>query len=638
MTGFTALFEQLGLHLVTWTWQAALVVLLAWGIVKLDRRNRPALRSRLWSIALVSILLLPWTPSLVASFSLTQQLKQSWHALRNRPPQPASSAAIAQEFSTVALQASTNSDSNAATVSRSARLLQFAGVVWVLGLAVACARRLNAHLEMRGIVRRAGRGLPEVLTDAPPVLLSFEVAGPMLYGCINPVILLPADILQWSTPEERLLMIQHERLHYRHNDNWRSAGAAIARTALFFHPLVHLACRELRDAREYLCDDRVLELGFEPQSYAETIIKVAVNAVARPHCGSIAFAASAVALDARVERLFQPSVAVARPVLVTLPACLLLIPAAALGFLQSPAAPAKPEPEPVVLAPQPIVSAPAVQPAAVPMRAMLPLPKPAPSGVQQANPVASEPEPFVVNVDQLKSSESSTLVLVTVHVSNSRLGFVENAGVLRASGQILTKVTAITGETVIALADSILIERPVSLPPTPESSLVFQARHELPPGLYKLDVALKDDRTGNTLMTSRRLGVRRFGTVLAASTLILGRNVEVLPPGAAPTSFQIGNFKLRPVVREEFRRDEALSFVLQIYGLSTAPATIETSIVRDGTEVRRLAENVQGASEMTMTKTLPLSDFETGDYSIQVTIIDTQTAETIRTTGQFRVR
>jgi hypothetical protein len=84
---------------------------------------------------------------------------------------------------------------------------------------------------------------------------------------------------------------------------------------------------------------------------------------------------------------------------------------------------------------------------------------------------------------------------------------------------------------------------------------------------------------------------------------------------------------------------------VQIYGLTAdaafgrpASASIETRILRNGTEVRRFYENVQNVTDLTMKKTLPLSDFESGEYSIQVTITDANSAQAVTTRGTFTVQ
>jgi hypothetical protein len=347
------------------------------------------------------------------------------------------------------------------------------------------------------------------------------------------------------------------------------------------------------------------------------------------------FAASVVALDARIERLFQPPSRVSLAALILFPALLLLMPVAALGFWQSVT------PVPIVLPLPPVPSAPqivdapplSIAAAARPGRTVPVREQPTTASFQteQTTPALE------VRVDQLKGSDPRTVVLVTVYVSNTVLNFVEDAGLMRASGRILTDVTGVDGARMRIVSNSFLVERPSQLL-KPESYTVFQVRFDLPPGLYKLDVAYEDDKTGKTLVTSNRLAVVRFPTGLATSSLILAANIEVLPSTTPSQPFHVGNFKIRPSVNGEFRRDEALNFALQIYGLSSDVATIETSIVRYGTVVRSLLENVQAASDMTITKTLSLSDFEPGNYSINVTITDARTGEVTRARADFRVR
>jgi len=77
--------ELVGQYVVSWTWQAAVVLGLVWLAVLLDRRNRPLLRYRIWSAALVGVLLLPWGPAIVASLPLTEVFKGTWTAVETAP-------------------------------------------------------------------------------------------------------------------------------------------------------------------------------------------------------------------------------------------------------------------------------------------------------------------------------------------------------------------------------------------------------------------------------------------------------------------------------------------------------------------------------------------------------------------------
>jgi hypothetical protein len=263
--------------------------------------------------------------------------------------------------------------------------------------------------------------------------------------------------------------------------------------------------------------------------------------------------------------------------------------------------------------------------------------------LQQVNAALPPAEPLAVRIDQLKVIPATTLVLMTIQIPTRELNFVAQSDFFRASGSILGRVTDISNQVVLTFEDRVEVNRPARLLDQ-QSFQVYQKAAPLPPGLYKLDVAFKDDSNGNTRVSSQQLAVQRFPEGFSATSPILARKVQVLPSGP-PGVFQIGNFKVLPNVTGQYRRDEDLNFVVQIYGLTAdaafgrpASASIETRILRNGTEVRRFYENVQNVTDLTMKKTLPLSDFESGEYSIQVTITDANSAQAVTTRGTFTVQ
>ena len=65
-------------------------------------------------------------------------------------------------------------------------------------------------------------------------------------------------------------------------------------------------------------------------------------------------------------------------------------------------------------------------------------------------------------------------------------------------------------------------------------------------------------------------------------------------------------------------------------------------ITRNGQEVKKTVEQASelsnAAAQMTLEKAVPLSDFEPGEYSIQVKVTDNLTKDIIAAPGKFTVR
>jgi uncharacterized protein (TIGR03435 family) len=100
-----------------------------------------------------------------------------------------------------------------------------------------------------------------------------SIPGPMTYGALRPVILLPLDAESWSDAALGRAMI-HELEHVRRCD-WVSQYIARFVAALYwFHPLVWIAWRRLSLEAERACDDAVLRRS-EATAYAHQLVLLA---------------------------------------------------------------------------------------------------------------------------------------------------------------------------------------------------------------------------------------------------------------------------------------------------------------------------------------------------------------------------
>src|SRR5262245_6105525 len=217
--------EQSGRFILAWSWQAFILLLTALVFVRFDRQHRPVLRERVWCTALIAVLLLPLV---IVAVSVVPWVND----IRGALPELPSFALPALDFETPSLSEETAAASFPAAVDWPDVLVRLAGLVWSAGVGVALVRRLNVFLRIRRIsvaARPDSRGrLPADadwtwLKGDPRVWLSTEVSAPMVYGWFQPAILLPADIEEWSTAEQRLAMLRHECIHLQRRDHWIAA-------------------------------------------------------------------------------------------------------------------------------------------------------------------------------------------------------------------------------------------------------------------------------------------------------------------------------------------------------------------------------------------------------------------------------
>jgi len=264
--------------------------------------------------------------------------------------------------------------------------------------------------------------------------------------------------------------------------------------------------------------------------------------------------------------------------------------------------------------------------------------------------------PFDWRADFVRVTEDAVLTPVTLQFRNKDLSWQEQDGVHTFTGHVLIKVTGINGRPAPGgyVEDSITDSIPDSLfkQRLEDGVRVYQRTIPLRPGLYKIDIVVKDVNSGNAGVTTHNLQVPRYpDDKLTLSSLILAEYVQSLPPTQVGTgAFNLAGDKVRPMVTSEFlkNRDKDVNLWFQVYNLKLDEATkkpsanVEIVITRNNQEVKRITEQssqlANAASQMTVVKSLPLADFEPGAYSVQVRVTDNLTKDIIAGQDKFTVR
>jgi GWxTD domain-containing protein len=259
--------------------------------------------------------------------------------------------------------------------------------------------------------------------------------------------------------------------------------------------------------------------------------------------------------------------------------------------------------------------------------------------------------PFDFRTDFIRVTEESVLTPITILLQNKDLAFQEKEGIQQAMVHVYGKITAINGRIAQVFEDTISQDVPTALfKQTLDNASIHQRIVPLRPGLYKLDLVLKDINSGNVGTVNARLAVPRYpDEKLSLSSLILADTIENLPSNQiASGSFILGSTKVRPNVKEEFKRDRNLNLWFQVYNLKLdegthkPSATVEMLISRNGQEVQKSVEQANelssAAAQMTLAKSLPLKEFEPGEYTVQIKVTDNLSKEIIASTQKFAVR
>lgn len=163
------------------------------------------------------------------------------------------------------------------------RCLPWLVLAWSVGVAVMAMRALAQWRNLDRIVRRWSHGCAEIDAMARGlakrfglarirVLVSERVDSPMLFGWVRPVILLPAAVVLGFPREQIELILAHEFGHLRRYDHLVNLAQTFLETVLFYHPVVHWISNDVRNEREYCCDDLVLRSSSgRTHDYARTL-------------------------------------------------------------------------------------------------------------------------------------------------------------------------------------------------------------------------------------------------------------------------------------------------------------------------------------------------------------------------------
>jgi beta-lactamase regulating signal transducer with metallopeptidase domain len=255
--------------LFTWSCQAFLLLGLAWVWLKLDRSRSATTRYRIWLIALLAVAALPLLGA------LSQRL---------RLPAPPAPFPVG-DIGVIAIPVGVPQAARPA-FSWPSIIWPALFVSWAAGVMISLVRLGNSFWKLHLIQSRARAvslkdldcSYADLLhsdTGSISIALSDGVQSPGLAGLFRPIILLPANIVSWTSREERTAILRHEFAHFRRRDHIVSRFQSALKCLLFFHPLLRYADHQLNLEREIACDDCVLDLGAEPRTYAEAILKAA---------------------------------------------------------------------------------------------------------------------------------------------------------------------------------------------------------------------------------------------------------------------------------------------------------------------------------------------------------------------------
>ena len=258
---------------------------------------------------------------------------------------------------------------------------------------------------------------------------------------------------------------------------------------------------------------------------------------------------------------------------------------------------------------------------------------------------------FSWRADYMKVTNDTVLVPVTIQIPNSQLSFQSKDGIHSATMNIFGRVSTLTGRVVQTFEDPVSKDFPDSLfQQSLKLQSIYQKAVPLRPGLYRLDLVIKDVQSGNIGVVNTRLQVPRYeDDKLDASSLILADQIERVPAKQIGSGqFVLGSSKVRPRLEADFTTADRLGIYMQVYNLKPddkthkSSATFQYTVKKGKDQVMQFKETSeemkQTGDQVTIERLLPLATLPPGKYSLEVHATDTLSNQTISRSAEFTVK
>jgi bla regulator protein blaR1 len=270
------MIDLVGNHL----WQSTLFAIGSALLTLLFRKNNARVRYWLWLAASIK-LIIPFS----LFIAIGSSIDISW---RQRALVPHTAIAYAESFSqpfgsfsTPTIIPATTKQDQINWIIAVLAAIWFCGIIAVLSLYMTRSRNLSAAVQKSeplkdGRLCEILRALEKRSGCRKRIKLAFSSSSmePGVFGIFQPVLMMPKGISARLKDSELEAIIAHEVAHVRHHDNLLAVLHMTIEALFWFHPMVWWLGSKLVQERERACDEEVLKLGKDPQSYAEGILKV----------------------------------------------------------------------------------------------------------------------------------------------------------------------------------------------------------------------------------------------------------------------------------------------------------------------------------------------------------------------------
>jgi GWxTD domain-containing protein len=261
---------------------------------------------------------------------------------------------------------------------------------------------------------------------------------------------------------------------------------------------------------------------------------------------------------------------------------------------------------------------------------------------------------FDYRFDFMRITSDTVLVPITIQIGRRQMSFQEKDGVDTSTVNLFARVTSLSGRIVQTFEDTMRTDLPASLlQQSLSGASIYQKAVPLRPGLYRLDIVLKDVNNGNVGVVNTRLAVPRFeDDQLSSSSLILADQIQrVSMKDIGLGQFVLGDVKVRPKMDKTFTPSDSMGVFLQVYNLKVddkthkADASVEYRVTKagesSGSPLLKFALSSdklpEHGEELTLENMITLGSLTPGKYKLEVSVTDNLSKQTITPTEDFTV-
>jgi TonB family protein len=169
----------------------------------------------------------------------------------------------------------------------SASLVYFAGrLVWSVYWTATLLRDANPLSLDPASEENWSRCKLAFCVDGARMLSSGKVGGPVMIGFRDPVLLMPVGFLEGCAPHDLLAALAHECAHMERRDFAKNLLYEIASLGLAFHPVTRMLKARIAQTREMICDEMAVTRVVDPDSYTQSLLRLATRMFLTPRVSS----------------------------------------------------------------------------------------------------------------------------------------------------------------------------------------------------------------------------------------------------------------------------------------------------------------------------------------------------------------